>query len=188
MGGILHVCTGNLCRSPMAERLMITRLRERYDELAETVVVSSVGTSAPVGQPIHPLAAAELARRGISSDGCTARLLDSAVAERADIVLTATRRHRDRIVANTPTLSGRVFTWRELAWLVDGLSDSIVRGVHLTDRVRNLPTAAGLRRDRLEPPSPTDFDVLDPINGSEQDFEQAAAEIDEATQTILAVL
>jgi protein-tyrosine phosphatase len=191
MGGILNVCTGNLCLSPMAERLIAAGLRERYDEIAETVVVSSAGTSAQVGQPIHPLAAAELARRGVSADAFgafSARMFDPDVAERADLILTATRRHRDKIVANTPTLLGRVFTWRELAWLVDGLSDTIVRGEHLTDRVRNLPRAAGPRRESLQAPEPTEFDVLDPTGGAEQDFKQAAVEIDEAVRTILAVL
>lgn len=188
MGGILNVCTGNLCRSPIAERLMAAGLRERYDEIAETVVVSSAGTSAQVGQPVHPLAAAELVRRGVSAEDFEARMFDPDVAERADLILTATRRHRDKIVANTPALLGKVFTWRELAWLVDGLSDTIVRGEHLTDRVRNLPRAAGLRRDSLQAPEPTEFDVLDPIGGAEQDFKQAAVEIDEAVRTILAVL
>ena len=188
MGGILHVSTGNLCRSPMAERLMAAGLRERYEEVAETVVISSAGTSATVGQPIHPMAAAELTERGVAPDGFKAQLLDPSVAERADLVLTATRGHRDRIIANTPTLLGRVFTWRELAWLVNGLTDTIVRGEHLTDRVRNLPRAASVRRGHLQSPAPTEFDVLDPIGGAEQDFKQVAAEIDEAVQTILAVL
>ena len=188
MGGILHVSSANLCRSPMAERLMAAGLRERYAEIAETVVISSAGTSATAGQPIHPLATAELAERGVPVDGFEARLLDPSVAKRADLVLTATRGHRDRIIANTPTLLGRVFTWRELAWLVNGLTDTIVRGDHLTDRVRNLPRAASVRRGQLQAPAPTDFDVLDPTGGAQQDFKQAAAEIDEAVQTILAVL
>jgi protein-tyrosine phosphatase len=188
MGGILHVCTGNLCRSPMAERLMLAGLQERYADLADTVVIGSAGTSAPVGQPIHPLAGAELAKRGIDAEGFQARLIDLEVAERADLILTATRRHRDKIIAGFPSLLGRVFTWRELAWLVEDLRDTIVTGEHLTDRVRNLPRAAGLRRGYLRPPPPTEFDVLDPIGGTEQDFKQAAAEIDDAIQAILAVL
>ncbi|WP_170323844.1 low molecular weight phosphatase family protein [Cryptosporangium phraense] len=188
MGGILHVCTGNLCRSPIAERLMVAGLQSRYQGVAETVVVSSAGTSAPAGLPIHPLAAAELAKRGIDTAGFRARLLDPEAAERADVVLTATRRHRDRIIAGNPNLLGRVFTWRELAWLVEGLGNTIVRGDHLTDRVRNLPRAAGLRRGYLRPPPPTEFDVKDPIGGNEQDFKEAAAEIDDAIEAILSVL
>jgi len=188
MGGILHVCTGNLCRSPMAERLMDAGLRARYGRIADTVVVSSAGTSALVGEPIHPLAAAELAKRGVSAHGFRARLLEPDAAYRADLVLTATREHRDRIIAGDPGLLGRVFTWRELAWLVDRLGNTIVRGEHLTDRVRNLPRAAGLRRSYLRPPPPAEFDVVDPMGGTEQDFKQAAAEIEDAVATILAVL
>ncbi|MFG1927946.1 low molecular weight phosphatase family protein [Cryptosporangium sp. NPDC048952] len=188
MGGILHVCTGNLCRSPIAERLMDAGLHARYGDVANTVVVSSAGTSAPVGQPIHPLAAAELTKRGVGSGDFSARRLEAEAAERADLLLTATRRHRDRIIAANPPLLGRVFTWRELAWLVDGLGNTIVRGEHLTDRVRNLPRAAGMRRGYLRPPPPDEFDVRDPMGGTEQDFKQAAAEIDDAVVAILAVL
>jgi protein-tyrosine phosphatase len=188
VAGVLHICTGNLCRSPIAERLMVDGLHRHYGAIADTVVVQSRGLGAVVGARMHPLSVAELERRGIDASGFVARQLDLRELDRADLVLTATRRQRDEVIASRPAKLGRVFTWRELAWLLDDLGNTIVRGDTLIDRVRILPKAAGLRRGHLRPPSPEEFDVADPIGGTELDFKQAAAEIDDAIETIISVL
>ena len=79
------VCEGNLCRSPLAERLL--RLRTKGSD----VHVTSAGVIAAVGEPIDPLAADELVRLGGDPEGFEARRLTPAMLEDADLVLTATR-------------------------------------------------------------------------------------------------
>ena len=188
MGGVLHVCTGNQARSPMAERLMETRLWDRFGKLADSIYVTSAGIQGPAGQPIQQLAAAELKRRGISSDGFVSQLLDLKTAERAHLVLTATRRQRDQIIAQSPSTLRHTFTWRELAWLVNGLRPDGVPGRYPVERLANLPEVARRRRGYLQPRPPAQYDVADPMGGTKQDYRAAATQIEEAIESILNVL
>jgi protein-tyrosine phosphatase len=70
---VLFVCFGNVCRSPLAERLLRWRLAEQLDDLSEHVEVTSAGVCAVVGRPMDAKAAAELARLGGGADGFVAR-------------------------------------------------------------------------------------------------------------------
>jgi protein-tyrosine phosphatase len=188
MGGILHVCTGNQVRSPMAERLMVASLWRRYGPVADSIYVTSAGTEGPPGRPMQPLAIAELKRRGVYGDDFISQLLDLQAAERAHLILTATRRHRDRIVALAPSTLERTFTWRELAWLVNGVQPGEVPGRYPAERMAKLARVARRRRGYLQPPAPHLFDVADPMGGTKQDYRVAAAEIEEAVETILDAL
>jgi protein-tyrosine phosphatase len=188
MGGILHVCTGNQARSPIAERLMEASLWRRFGPAAESILVTSAGTHGPAGRPMQPLATAELKRRGIESDHFISQLLDLKAVERALLVLTATRQHRDSIVALAPHKIRNTFTWRELAWLVRGLDREDLPGRYPAERVLYLPRVARRRRGYLQPLPPEQFDVADPMGGTKQDYRTAAAEIEEAIETILDAL
>ena len=76
---ILMVCTGNICRSPMAEGLLRNRLTEKY---AGKVAVSSAGTHALHGNPAQPHAVEVMREYGVDISRHRARLLAS-----ADLVL-----------------------------------------------------------------------------------------------------
>jgi protein-tyrosine phosphatase len=184
VGGILHVCTGNLCRSPIAELLMTHRLRQRYGPAADAVLVRSAGTGAAPGQPIHPLAAAQLVRLGVESAGFVSRPVDLGEVDRAYLVLTATRKHRDELVTAVPTALRRTFTWRELAWLLTDLDPAEIPGRYPQDRLQHLAQAAQARRGYLQPPPPGEFDVIDPIGRTERLFHNVAAQISAAVQVI----
>lgn len=188
MGGILHVCTGNLCRSPIAELLMTHQLRQRYGPAADAVLVRSAGTGAVAGQPIHPLAAAQLTRLGVPSAGFVSRSVDLGEVDRAYLVLTATRRHRDELVTAVPTALRRTFTWRELAWLLTDLDPAEIPGRYPQERLQHIAQAARGRRGYLQPPPPEEFDVGDPIGRNERVFQQVATQIDAAVGIICAVL
>jgi len=64
---VLFVCIGNVCRSPLGERLLAARLH------AEAFEVSSAGVAAMVGSPMTPEAAVHLESYGGSADGFVAR-------------------------------------------------------------------------------------------------------------------
>jgi protein-tyrosine phosphatase len=69
---IIAVCTGNICRSPMAELMLADAFAA--EGLAGTVLVDSAGTTAyEVGRPIDPRAARMLLAHGIRSDHHVAR-------------------------------------------------------------------------------------------------------------------
>ncbi|MET9018453.1 hypothetical protein ABZV93_00570 [Actinopolymorpha sp. NPDC004070] len=186
--GVLHVCTANQIRSPIAERLMWAGLWRRFGPASNEVPVTSAGTRATAGQRIHPYAAAELRQRGVPSDNAVSSALDLGVVAHADLILTATRKHRDEVVSLVPSALDRTFTWRELAWLVRTLDPLPVQGRSLEERVSNLARVARGRRGHSQPAAPDLFDVADPIGKRKKDYTRAADEIDEAIAAILAVI
>lgn len=116
---ILVVCVGNVCRSPVTERLLARALArvDRPGEWSPTVApaVSSAGVRAMVGRPIDDLAAAELVRLGVDPAGHAARQVSQELVEDADLVLTATRAVRSGVLELAPRALRRTFTIQEFA-------------------------------------------------------------------------
>lgn len=89
---ILFVCTGNTCRSPMAERIA-RHLVERRPAGSIPIDVASAGVTAATGEPTTPEALEALRRRGIEARATGARPLDPANVRWADEVFTMTASH-----------------------------------------------------------------------------------------------
>ncbi|MCW2614387.1 MAG: Tyrosine phosphatase, partial [Frankiales bacterium] len=111
---VLHVCTGNICRSPMAERLMRAGLAERLGADADRFVVESAGTWGHSGSPMEAHAHTTLASYGVDGADFRARELVAEHVAGADLVLGATREHRAAAVVLHPRAASRTFTLREL--------------------------------------------------------------------------
>jgi protein-tyrosine-phosphatase len=91
---VVLVCTGNICRSPLAEALLRAALKERG---VGDVDVSSAGTGAWDGAPASEGAYLVGLERGLDLSGHRARLLTREVVEQADLILTMARHHRARV-------------------------------------------------------------------------------------------
>lgn len=94
MNRILLVCTGNTCRSPLAEALLRKKLVERG---VEGVEVGSAGTGAWDGAPASEGAYLVALEHGLDLSAHRARLLTRELVSTADLVLTMARHHRARV-------------------------------------------------------------------------------------------
>jgi protein-tyrosine phosphatase len=112
---VLHVCTGNIARSPMAERLMVRRVGPPTPGAPVSIVSRSAGTWARDGDSIEPFAEQTLTTMGADAVGFAARELRSEYIDQADLVLTATAEHRAAVASMSPSAVQRTFTLGEFA-------------------------------------------------------------------------
>lgn len=91
---ILMVCTGNICRSPMAEGLLRHGLPKT---IRSTVSVRSAGTHSLQGNRAEPLAVEAAAAYGADISGHRARVLDAAMIRASDLVLAMENYHLEKI-------------------------------------------------------------------------------------------
>jgi protein-tyrosine-phosphatase len=91
---VLFVCTGNICRSPLAAALLERALKTRG---VGDVTVTSAGTGAWDGAPASEGAYLVALEGGLDLSGHRARLLTRELVEQADLILTMARHHRARV-------------------------------------------------------------------------------------------
>ncbi len=170
---LVFVCTGNICRSPTAERL--TRAFAEQHGLAR-LTATSAGTRAVVGYGMEPTAAEVLRRMGGNPKDFRARQLSPALVDDADLVLTMTTRHRDKVLTENPRALRRTFTLLEAARL-------LAIPVAAETVVHRLAQARGqqMRGERLD-------DIADPIGREYATFKDISAQVAEALRPLLHAL
>ncbi|TFC08840.1 low molecular weight phosphatase family protein [Cryobacterium sp. MDB2-33-2] len=214
---ILVVCTGNICRSPLAEQLLAARLTAA----GVPARVLSAGTYAMVGDGMPAQAAALSLQYGGRPEAHHARQLTARLVADADLVVTAAREHRSEVVSLHPRASRYAFTLNQLARLTAGLAEAEqAAAVHAAaERTRTdaaapaaAPAAAhaasfvdaaadpasALRayiaeiaasRGLTPPPAdPADDDIEDPYRRSQATYDRVGVAIDAAVTTIATAL
>ncbi|MCI3921427.1 low molecular weight protein arginine phosphatase [Paenibacillus sp. TRM 82003] len=188
MKRILLVCTGNTCRSPMAEALFRSAAQKR----GIPVEVKSAGVSALSGQPMAKHAQEVLHSRGV--DGGAAFRSSEATREKvewADLVLTMTAHHKRHLLEQFPEAVEKTFALKEFAGTDSATAalfkerEALITDLQLKMALgQPIPNEAKERLYELEQRLPS-VDIPDPIGGSLRLYETTANDIEAAIAAIL---
>lgn len=182
---ILTVCTGNICRSPVAERL----LQAGLDQVQPGAFrVRSAGTRAMVGEPVQPLSADMIRTYGGTPDGFAARQLTPAILRDTDLVLTMAAKHRGEVLQMDASLLKRTLTIREFARMLEILEQrdgTASAPADLPAVWRGLPARAASVRHLALAADASDNDVVDPYRRGQEIYWQMEDELAPAIRTIL---
>ncbi len=121
MPTVLVVCTGNLCRSPMAEVLLQARLAR--DEARQDWLVASAGIWTVDGRPATTFAIEEMTRRGLDLNGHISRNITRALMVDANLVLAMTRKHIEALGAAFPAHARKAYLLSEMSGQIRDIGD-----------------------------------------------------------------
>jgi len=130
---LLFVCTGNICRSPIAEVVAVDAARRAGIPLR----VASAGTSALTGSPAYDLAQAAVEEIGLSLAAHRSAPLTRELVDEAALVVAATGRHRNDLRYFFPAHASKIVSFDDVTGLGD-LSDPLGGGADEFTKTREL--------------------------------------------------
>jgi len=185
---IVFVCTGNICRSPMAEQM----LEQQAAKNKLPIKVLSAGVMAMTGDPMTPQSAEAMTLRGYTPTKHVSQDLTPKMLEDADLVLTATLDHRSELARMLPKASKYSFTIDEFARLTSFLmadpefqdefkkKPKETREQYLKRALHEAVLLRGMVPTSLDP-----IDVIDPYMESMKVYNQVAEHIDRRLEIII---
>jgi tRNA threonylcarbamoyl adenosine modification protein (Sua5/YciO/YrdC/YwlC family) len=111
-GNVLFVCTGNTCRSPMAEGLFKKKWHQRQ---RDEIKVNSAGTSALSGWPSFSLTHKIMKEKGVDISHHMSKPLNQKMVEEADLILVMERVHKNEVLELSSLAEGKVLLLKEFA-------------------------------------------------------------------------
>ncbi len=189
---ILTVCTGNICRSPLAELLLTQQLAGLPGQ------VHSAGTYDLGTRQMTNDAQRLATREGVSPDAAAAhrsRALTEGLLRSPDLILVMARDHRRQVLEMAPVRMRSTFTIREFARLAAEATDAELAtaaaeaGDDPSDRLRAAcDVVASYRGMAPAPGHAEDDDVIDPYRRSWDTYELTASHLLPAIRQVSRVL
>lgn len=181
---ILVVCTGNICRSPLAAGL--------FQHLQAECTVSSAGTHA--WEPLSP--PAEILRQaqawGFSLNQHRAQELTAEAIRSADLILTAERMHRAATVELEPSAIRKTFSIRQFARVSSAWATAVENGTETSPELDSLSALvseiADYRALVLPPAHPSADDIADPYQRPQSSYDLSAEQIHDAITAVSTIL
>ncbi|NNH72046.1 low molecular weight phosphatase family protein [Nocardia uniformis] len=167
---VLYVCSGNVCRSVIAERLTLAIAAEHS---LPDLTAESAGVRALVGFPVAPLAAQAIEGLGAEAGEFKARRLKPEMVRHADLILTMTEQIREKVREIEPSAAAHTFTLLE---------------AHRIARVSGARTVAGLNQARHDLALVGRENISDPVGLSAQAYCEVGDRIAEALIPLLLAL
>ena len=186
---VLVLCTGNICRSPLAEQMM--RAEAAKMGFGKEFLFESAGVYAEVGQGVYRQSQAAAARFGFETGHHVARQLTSEMLQSADLVLTATAEHRSQVARQLVKANRYTFTYKEFVRISEFLQSDLS---HLDESDQSAISDARTPADRVAiatnfrgfaPRPVATEDVIDPWGRSAETYDAVTLEIaDLAARTV----
>jgi protein-tyrosine-phosphatase len=188
--GVLFVCLGNLCRSPMAEGMARDFVARDYPGSSSTLAVASAGVGALEGEPATEEAVRAMAARGIDITAHRARRVTPSMLAGFDLVLTMEDRHGEGLLMMGVTApvfvllklgeaAGEAMKERDDIWKASTIAPRLERLVRFTERIE---------REALWSMPPYEYDVPDPIGLSLDGYVEVAGRMERPIADFLRAL
>lgn len=176
---ILSICTGNICRSALAESLLRARLDSGEFDVSSAGVQAVVGGRVPREQLFigSELGLADL-------PGHEGRQLTADMVLESDLLLVATKKHRATVVRMTPGAAPRTFTFREFAHLAKTVTAADIEEL-LAGGATCIEAAVTAVTQQRGGGTPLDnYDVEDPYGRDEAAYRTSAQQLVPAIEDI----
>jgi protein-tyrosine phosphatase len=176
---VVVVSAADISRGPAVQHILRTHLQSLGTD--GEIVLTSAGTTATSGEPIHPYTARALTELSADPTGHLAHQVTERRLVQADLILAVSREQRRRAADLRPAVRPRAFTVVEFARLVVAVAEPV------RDPRELVADLAGMRSS-VRPVDAGEDDLDDPTSGSYRDHERVVRRVDHAVRDISRVL